>query len=107
MTGKKKIIDKNLKSLIKNFTRRDEATGRITASGDLIKTKYNPRETDDTIEQIETLKSMASSPEDNYGNKLRKVNESLNENDYKYESAKDYYRSKKKKTSKIKRCRCK
>jgi len=40
MTGKKKILDQNLKGLIKNFQKRSEATSKLDDRGNLIQRKH-------------------------------------------------------------------
>jgi hypothetical protein len=108
MTEKKKDIDKNLKSLIKNFKRREAITSHINDNGELVKNKYSPLMLDDEHESIELLNlTNDSKPSSIYGKKIHDIRRNVEDDTYNQGASSRYYRKPKHKSTKAKRCRCK
>jgi hypothetical protein len=110
MTEKKKEIDKNLKSLIKNFQRREVITSHIDDKGQIVKDKYksSPSDNIDEFESMDLLNIFnVAKPSSIYSKKIHDLRRNTEDDSYNHEASSKYYRHKKRKPSKVKRCRCK
>jgi hypothetical protein len=113
MSGKKKVIDESLKTLLNNFHNREitkKATSRINEKGELIQNKYrgNPQYNNENQLTVEDMLKLSKEKPSEYNDKIRGLNELESSIPYEHATNSTYRKTKSKSKPKpTKRCRCK